>query len=59
MEMKFIRPLIALGVPGVALGVFYLLLRSFNFRFSEIDGTWSAAIAVIFILLVGGITLHR
>jgi len=49
-------------VPGVALGVFYLLLRSFNFRFSEIEPTWAAIIAVIFLVIVGAITifaLHR
>jgi len=62
MESKFIRILVTLGVPGVALGIFFLLLRTFNFQFSQVNATWTAAIAIIFLLLVGAITLfalHR
>jgi hypothetical protein len=62
MESRILKPLIVLGVPGVALGVLYLLLRSFNFRFSEIPPTWAALIAVIFLVIVGATTifaLHR
>ena len=62
MVTKFIRSLVALGVPGVALGIFYLLLRTFNFQFSQISPLWTAAIAVLFLLIVGVITfyaLHR
>jgi len=33
MEVKLIRPLIVLGVPGVSLGFFYLLLRTLEFEF--------------------------
>lgn len=61
MEPRILKALIVLGVPGVALGVFYLL-RSFNFRFSEIQPTWAAIIAVIFLVIVGATTifaLHR
>ncbi|MBZ4220186.1 MAG: hypothetical protein LAC69_08430 [Chlorobium sp.] len=58
MESKIIKSLIVLGVPGVALGVFYLLLKSFNFRFSEIGGTFSALIAILFLLIVGGIVFY-
>lgn len=62
METKFIRQLVALGIPGVALGVFYLLLRAFNFQFSQVVPTWTAVIVIVFLLIVGGITfyaLHR
>jgi hypothetical protein len=51
-----------LGVPGVALGVFYLLLSRFDFAFGEIDPTWAAIIAIIFLVIVGGtvtFALHR
>jgi hypothetical protein len=58
METKFIRALVSLGVPGVALGIFYLLLRRFNFRLSEISPTLTAMIAVLFLLIVGGITFY-
>ncbi|MGA2937093.1 MAG: hypothetical protein ABSF52_08350 [Syntrophobacteraceae bacterium] len=57
METKFIRVLATLGIPGVALGIFYLLLRAFNFQFSQVDAAWTAAIVIIFLLIVGGITI--
>jgi hypothetical protein len=50
MEPKILKALIVLGVPGVALGVFFLLLRGFNFRFSEINATWAPIIAIIFVV---------
>lgn len=56
METKIIRSLIVLGVPGVALGVFYLLLRTLNFQFAQIDAGWAAIIAILFVLVIGGIT---
>jgi hypothetical protein len=62
MESRLIRSLVSLGVPGVALGIFYLLLRRFNFQFSTIDPFWAAIIAILFLILVAGIifyTLHR
>lgn len=58
MEYKIIRALVVLGVPGVALGVFYLLLRNFNFHFAIIDPTGAVIIAVLFLLIVGGITFY-
>ena len=58
MEVKLIRPLIVLGVPGVALGFFYLLLRTFDFDFETIGPTWSAIVAIVFLLVVGGVTLR-
>ena len=62
METKIIRVLVTLGIPGVALGIFYLLLRTFSFQFAQVNATWTAAIVIIFLLIVGGITLfalHR
>jgi len=58
MENKIIRALVNLGVPGVALGIFYLLLKEFGFEFSTIGASWSACIAILFILVVGGITFY-
>lgn len=45
-------------IPGVALGIFYLLLRMFNFKFSEITPTLTAVIAILSLLIVGGITFY-
>jgi len=58
MEAKFIRPLVALGIPGVALGVFYLLFRKFNFQFSQVDAAWTVVVVLLFILIAGGITFY-
>jgi hypothetical protein len=58
MEAKLIRVLVALGVPGVALGIFYLLLRSFSFQFSEISPGWTTLIVVLFLVIVGAITAY-
>lgn len=58
MENKILRVAATLGVPGLALAVMYLLLKSFGFNFSTIDPTMSAAIAIIFLILVGGITAY-
>jgi hypothetical protein len=58
MEARILRTLTALGVPGVALGIFYLLLRQFGFQFSTIDPVASAGIAILFLLLVAGVTLY-
>lgn len=58
MEHKILRIATVLGVPGLALGVMYLLLRSFGFSFSTIDPLMSGAIAIIFLLVVGGITSY-
>ncbi|PSU87386.1 hypothetical protein C0W42_16645 [Photobacterium kishitanii] len=62
MDIKFIKPLVTLGVPGVALGIFYLLLKSLNFEFSSVSSTWTAVIVILFLLIVGGVVLfalHR
>lgn len=58
MESKILRIVVALGVPGVALGVFYLLLRGFGFNFAPINPVWSAMIAIVFLILVSGITTY-
>jgi hypothetical protein len=58
MEDRIIRSLVVLGVPGVALGVFYLLLRTMNFKFAPIGPTASTLVTLVLILVVGGITLY-
>lgn len=58
MEPRLIRALVSLGVPGVALGIFYLILRAFDFHFEPIESTWAAAIVILFLALVGGVTFY-
>lgn len=46
-----------LGVAGVALYVFYLVMtKAFKFKLSQIGQTWSALIAVLFIVAVAFVT---
>lgn len=58
MESKLLRIVVILGVPGVALGVFYLLLRGFGFDFAPISPVWSAVTAIVFILVVATVTAY-
>jgi hypothetical protein len=58
MEAKVIRSLATLGVPGVALGIFYPLLRGFNFQFSQIDPVITGLVAVLFLLLTASMTAY-
>jgi hypothetical protein len=58
MESKIIRSLVVLGVPGVALGIFFLLLRQFNFSFATIEPTLAAVIAILFLVIVGSVTFY-
>ena len=49
-------------MPGVALGVFYLLLRNFSFQFSQVDKTWTVIVVLLFLGVVTVVTLfalHR
>lgn len=48
---------VSLGVPGVALAVFLFLLKQFQFDISTIPRVWRGPLAVLFIFVVGGITL--
>lgn len=57
MEAKIFKSLIMLGVPGVSIGAFFLLLRSFNFTFETIPAVLSGTIALVFLLVVGAVTL--
>jgi len=62
VESKLLKSLVVLGVPGVALGIFYLLLKRLNFNFDTISSTWAASIAILFLLVVGWVTtyaIHR
>lgn len=58
MSSPVLQWIITLGVPGLALYVFYLLLRQFGFVFRDIEPLWSAIIAIVFLLVVGFIVYH-
>jgi hypothetical protein len=57
MDAWSLRIFASLGIPGIVIGVFYLLLRRFNFQFATIGPAESAAIVVLFLLIVAGVTV--
>ncbi len=46
----------SLGVPGLALGVFYMLFRTFKFSIPAVPKNYAGSIVVLFMLLIAGIT---
>lgn len=55
MEDAIWRAFVSLGIPGLALGVLYMLFRRFHWRVAEVPPTWSGPILVLFMLISGGI----
>lgn len=58
MESRILRVLVSLGVPGVALGIFYLLFRTFKWKFPEVPSAWVGPIIVLFMVLVASVTFY-
>jgi hypothetical protein len=58
MDINLWKVFASLGVPGLALGVFYILLRSFKWRFPAVPKVWVGPIIVLFMLLVGSVTFY-
>ncbi|MET0395857.1 MAG: hypothetical protein ABW277_03460 [Longimicrobiaceae bacterium] len=54
---KFWKIVAGLGVPGLALGVLYALLRVFNWDLAPIPASWLTVLVVLFLVVVGTITL--
>ena len=49
---------VSLGVPGLALGVFYMLFRTFSFDFPAVPSKWVGPIIVLFMLLTSSVTFY-
>jgi tetratricopeptide (TPR) repeat protein len=56
-EINTWQVFVSLGVPGLALGVFYMLYKKFNWRFPMVPASWVGPIVVLFLLLVFAIVL--
>ncbi len=56
MEDKIIKSLKSLGIPGIGLGIFYLLFDRFNWSFPQVPAVWTGPIVVLFLVLVFFIT---
>jgi predicted membrane-bound mannosyltransferase len=53
----FLKRFAMFGVPGLALFVFLYLMDRFSWSFDQISGVWAAIIAILFIIVVAGVTL--
>jgi hypothetical protein len=58
IENKIWKIFASLGIPGLALGVFYMLFRTFNWRFPEVPSGWVGPIIVLFMVLTSGIVFY-
>lgn len=56
MEYKIWKMFISLGVPGLALGIFYMLYNTFDWQLERLPITWVVTIIVLFMILTFTIT---
>jgi hypothetical protein len=54
-EMQILKVVVALGVPGLAIGVFFLLLHRFKWKLPAVPRNWVGPILVLFILSIVGV----
>jgi hypothetical protein len=55
--MDFWRIVATLGVPGLALGVFFMLLKGFHWRFPAVPRNQVRSLIVLFLVLTSGVVL--
>ena len=56
-EFDLWKVFVSLGVPGLAIGVFYMLFRRFDWKLPEVSRPWAGPLLLVFMLLVGGVVL--
>jgi len=49
---------VSLGVPGLALGIMYMLFPEISLEFPKVPAGWVGPIIVLFLCLAGGITFY-
>jgi len=58
VDINIFKALRPLGLPGAVLGVFYLILSSFNFKFDAIDSEMSAIIVIVMLCILAVLTAY-
>ncbi len=58
MEVKLWEIFTSLGVPGVALGVLYMLFSRFNWKLPIVPKKWVGPLLLVFMFIVGGIVFY-
>jgi hypothetical protein len=56
-DVKFIEVVVSLGVPGLALGILYLLYKKFHFQFPTVPKGYVGPIIILFIVTTAAIVL--
>jgi len=56
--MDIWKPAVSLGVPGLALAIFYMLFKNFGFRFEPVARKWVAPIIILFMVVVAVVVLY-
>lgn len=57
-EIDLWKVFASLGVPGIVLGVFYILFRKFNWKFPQVPKKWVGPLIVLFMVLIAGVTFY-
>lgn len=61
-EIELWKVFSSLGIPGLALGVLYLLYKAFDWKLPQVPKIWVGPLMLVFLLIVGGIVffaLHK
>ncbi|MET0466776.1 MAG: hypothetical protein ABW007_26685 [Chitinophagaceae bacterium] len=58
MSIELWKVFVSLGVPGLALGIFYALFRAFKWRIPGAPKKWIAPLAILFMLLTAGVIAY-
>jgi hypothetical protein len=57
-EIEMWRIFASLGVPGLALGIFYMLFRAFHWDFPRVPQKWVGPLVLLFMLLTSAIVFY-
>lgn len=57
-EITMLKIFVTFGIPGLVLGVFFLIFRSFHWDFPKVPKQWVGPIIVIYLLLATIIIWH-
>jgi len=58
MDVDIWKIFVSLGVPGLALGIFYMLFKTFKWEFPKVPVKWVAPIIILFMLLTFSIVFY-
>ncbi|MDP1549308.1 MAG: hypothetical protein Q8L97_03990 [Nitrosomonas sp.] len=57
-ELELWKIFTSLGIPGLALGIYYMLFKQFRWDFPRVPNQWVGPIIILFMLIAGSLTFH-